>query len=427
VLSLLLVLSVANGRWPDNVRAADETPAVSMTVNLNEYALLSPSSGYAWRGDVTLTGTIPKAQLTADFITCYIDGYVLPIFLIERPDLTDTGSGYSFQKVLNTADYPEGYHTLRIYDGGPSEQNVEPTSGTATPTVGATTPTNAATPTAGATTPTNAATPTVGVVTPTSIPDAPEGPAEDDGDSGTTGSAGLLWEVEAYFTQSGYATIVNVGTFCNMRKDPSAYSTLLTTIKLRETVDVLGKVTGQYVTEYKTDVWYHIIYTAPGGTVYDGYVLSSFVSINAVSMMRFGSDGAWIEDFSPSKKSYAFSLPFASSVFRIDSLVRFYPEDVLSVILNGNSVSAPYQHLPLVAGDNQIEITVTRGTGSSAVSTSYTFAISRIGGDRSRISGSSGDVSGKLQAGPHDSAQPIPELAFYTVRYRDCLERRHCQ
>ncbi|MHB8962281.1 MAG: cadherin-like beta sandwich domain-containing protein [Saccharofermentanales bacterium] len=296
------------------VRAAD-VPVPSMSVNLNEYAQLSASSNYyAWRGIVNLAGNIPEPQLAAEFFSCYVDDYVIPAFVIEKADIPLADAVYSFAAVFDTTAYADGYHHLTFYSGSPI-----------------------------------------------------------DGDG-----SNILWSVDAFFTQSGYATIANISTTCNMRKSATTASELLTTVKLGEPVEVIEKVTGQYVSDYMTDIWYHLKYTASDGTVYDGYILSSLVSVNSIAMMKLESEGAAVEEFLPAKKTYAFSLPFASSVFSISSIVQYYKDDSMTVQLNGNAVSAPYTHLPLIAGENRIDIIVARGSGAGAVSTTYTISISRI-------------------------------------------------
>ncbi|MHB1452908.1 MAG: dockerin type I domain-containing protein [Saccharofermentanales bacterium] len=316
VFTAVLTLCSAFDIRMATVGAADAI-VPSMNVNINDYAKLSDSSiYYAWRGKVDLIGNIPESQLKAEFISCYIDEYLLPAFTIEKADIPLAGGVYTFTALVDTTAYTKGYHDITIYDGTPA--------------------------------------------------------AGDD--------SNILWSVESYFTQDGYETIANVSTNCNMRDMPTTASpsAVLIKINLNEPVDVIGKVTGQYVADYKTDIWYHLRYTAADGTVYDGYIISALVSVNSIAMMKFGSEGAAIEDFSPAKKIYAFSLPYASSIFRIDNLVRYNPDDSIAVRMNGNAVSAPYTHLPLVAGENKVEVIVSRGSGTAAVTTVYTFDISRI-------------------------------------------------
>ena len=98
-----------------------------------------------------------------------------------------------------------------------------------------------------------------------------------------------LIDFKVFFSNKPYASVTNVSDYCNMRASPTTSSAIVTGINLNEAIEVTGSVKGQYRSEYNTDLWYRTKYTNKLGTVYEGYIISALVSVNAIEEISFSA------------------------------------------------------------------------------------------------------------------------------------------
>ena len=112
VLSLLVKSYTDVRKSPANAQSGTGTQVI-----LSEYIQnVSVSSYYAWRGIVTITGTIAQTNLQSTSLVGYIDNSLTPLFSVPKSEMALSAGTYSFNAVFNSSDYQKGFHTIRIYD-----------------------------------------------------------------------------------------------------------------------------------------------------------------------------------------------------------------------------------------------------------------------------------------------------------------------
>jgi beta-N-acetylglucosaminidase len=294
--------------------AAEDLLTSTMQVHINEYAKLTSDSGYYAWRGAVHLTGNIPAENDFEQVVGYIDSDPAAIFSVSRENMVLKDGEMTFETILDVTRYKRGYHTIRIYSR--QIQSFDEIS--------------------------------------------------------------PLWTLNTYFETLPFASITNVNEFCNMRSLATTSSSIVTTVKLGEEIELLGQVKGQLRPEYNTDIWYRVQYTALNGTVYNGYIVSALVRVLYIPDMMVSAQDAVFEKFQNEKFTYEIHLPFSISTFSVSDIVRYNPSDQIQIFLNSTEVFPPFTQLLLATGDNRIEILFQRGSGDTAMICRYIYQIRRI-------------------------------------------------
>ncbi len=92
-------------------------------ININAFASMSRTlSYYSWKGEVVLEGMITEEKFLSEYLTFHLDDHVVPFAKAEKADMVHKDGKYTFSVNLDTTQYEEGVHSLKVYDGEKSKQ-----------------------------------------------------------------------------------------------------------------------------------------------------------------------------------------------------------------------------------------------------------------------------------------------------------------